>query len=143
MNLRKVKIAEATNLQLDWIVGTLDKAFRMRVARPIDWYDPSDNRWIVRAQVENVGWFADYPYQPSVNPAQAWAIIERERIDVLWSSDGWYANMYWRGLDVIPAAAAGESFRCGGDGPTSLVAALRCFCMSRLGEEAEVPEELV
>ena len=141
MNLRKVKIAEATNLQLDWIVGTLEKAFRLRVARPIDWYDPSDNRWIVRAQVENVGWFADYTYQPSVNPAISWSIIDRERIAIDYTAEGWYANMYWRGQDNT--IGAGDSYRCGGDGPTSLVAAMRCYCVSRLGEEAEVPEELV
>ena len=28
-------------------------------------------------------------------------------------------------------------------GPTMLIAAMRCYCMSRLGEEAEVPKELV
>ncbi|MNW06473.1 hypothetical protein D3C71_2028910 [compost metagenome] len=51
--------------------------------------------------------------------------------------------MYWRGLDVIPAAAAGESFRCGGDGPTPLIAAMRCYVASRVGDEVDLPEELL
>lgn len=130
MNLRKVKIAEASNLQLDWIVGTLEKAFRMRVARPIDWYDPSDNRWIVRAQVANVGWFADYTYQPSVNPAISWSIIEREGLSVIY-----HDAQHWTAANISGTVCE--------EGPTSLVAAMRCFCASRLGEEAEVPEELV
>ena len=29
------------------------------------------------------------------------------------------------------------------DGPTALIAAMRCFVASRLGDEVEVPEELV
>lgn len=126
----KVKIAEATNLQLDWMVGTIEKAYRMRVARPLDWSDPSDNRWIVRAQVENVGWFADYPYQPTVNPLQAWPIIDREGIGFYKANaTKWWAHPY-----------GGEY---NSEGSTALVAAMRCYCASRLGEEAEVPEELL
>jgi hypothetical protein len=86
---------------------------------------------------------AGLDYRPSTAWAQGGPIIEREKIDTAYSVDGWYATMYWRGLDVIPAGAAGDSFRCGGDGPTPLIAAMRCYVASKLGPTVEVPEELV
>lgn len=82
-------------------------------------------------------------WRPSASWTDCGPIIEREKIDVAWSEDGWYANMYWRGLDVIPAGAAGESFRCGGDGPTPLIAAMRCYVKSKLGDRVEVPDSLL
>ena len=59
---------------------------------------------------------------------QGGPIIERERIAV-WG-DG---NLYWE-------AECGWTWA---KGPTPLVAAMRCYVTSKVGEEIEVPDELM
>lgn len=59
-------------------------------------------------------------------------IIEREKIRVgpVNDSEGWFAYKYVGG-------GKPEYF-----GPTPLIAAMRCFVASKLGDEVEIPEEL-
>jgi hypothetical protein len=73
------------------------------------------------------------PYSPGSNWAQGGPIIEREKIDVEFDPNG---------KDVVRARLwrDGKEFRA--YGPTPLVAAMRCYVASRLGEEVEIPEEL-
>ena len=85
-------------------------------------------------------------YSPYMSWETCGPIIEREKIDTAYAPDNdgedWYANMYWRGADCVPGYPASETFRCGGDGPTPLIAAMRCYVASKLGDEVEIPEEL-
>lgn len=69
------------------------------------------------------------PYRPSTDWAQGGPIIEREWISV-WQ----VGKNYWK---------ADMSGLCSNDGPTPLIAAMRCFVASKLGDEVDVPEELV
>ena len=80
-------------------------------------------------------------YRPSTNWALGGAIIEREKIGV-WFSDS-----------VIDAetdeVVRGETWYAeGGDGDyvqtgeTPLIAAMRCYVASKLGNEVQIPEEL-
>ena len=72
---------------------------------------------------------SDY-WQPSENWEQGGPIIERETIDIEWTG--------------IP----GAQFFCAiqgeheQSGDTPLVAAMRCYVESKLGDEVEIPEEL-
>jgi len=118
----KIKVSEATGVVLDWMVA------RALGKRP--------SLFIFR----RTGKLAE-EHNYSTNPAQAWPIIEREKIDTAFTEDGWYANMYNRMLDNTEGYA-GDTFRCGGEGPTTLIAAMRCYVVSKLGEEVDVPEEL-
>lgn len=70
-------------------------------------------------------------YSPSTNWAQGGPIIEREVINTGSGLDAptWYAN---KGLCVY------HQF-----GKTPLVAAMRCYVSSKLGDEVEIPEELL
>ena len=68
-------------------------------------------------------------YSPSTDWAQGGPIIEREKIDV----DYWPDGGYWQATSDTY-----DSF-----GPTPLIAAMRCFVASRLGDEVDIPEELV
>ena len=73
-----------------------------------------------------------YPYmvwQPSTNWAQGGPIIEREGIE-LTCTDEWKAFMPF------------QSIPCDEDGPTPLIAAMRCYVASKLGEDVSIPEEL-
>lgn len=72
-------------------------------------------------------------YSPFMGWEMFGPIIEREKISVkAWGSgcDAWTADV----LDVRPIAAYG--------GPTPLIAAMRCYVASKLGDEVEIPDEL-
>ena len=68
-------------------------------------------------------------WNPSSNWAQGGPIIERERI----------------GIEIHPGCESWISF-CRGvifTGSTPLIAAMRCYVSSKLGDEVEIPEELL
>lgn len=134
-----MKTSDLTGPALDWAVAKAegDKVFRPRVGRPDDWdkaaylEDGSDDRWVVRAQPPNVGWFSDYTYNPSTFWLLGGPIIERECVELVPDGcGGWIAAL--RGGDADDMAR----------GPTPLIAAMRCFVASRLGDEVDIPEEL-
>lgn len=128
----KIKTQDLTGPALDWAVAKAegDKVFRPRVGRPTYW-DKADDRWVVRAQVANVGWFADYTYTPSTNWAQGGPIIEREGIRIHRS----VTDQWWAGPESDPHRPVA--------GPTPLIAAMRCYVASHLGDEVDIPEELL
>ena len=66
----------------------------------------------------------------STDWAQGGPIIERENMDLIRLADdrGWRARNYDQTVKA--------------HGPTPLIAAMRCFVESKLGEEIDVPEEL-
>ena len=67
-------------------------------------------------------------FSPSTDWAQGGPIIEREKMTLEWTGEDWMA--YIRHDE--------EYF-----GPTPLVAAMRCYVASKLGDQVEVPNELV
>ena len=71
------------------------------------------------------------PYTPSSDWSQGGPIIEREWIELGAYRDQWRAVFH--GED-------GSIFQVG---PTPLIAAMRCYVASRLGDEVDVPDELV
>ncbi len=72
-------------------------------------------------------WLKDY--KPSTNWAQGGPIIEREGIDLKRITDAlWDAHM--------------NNVNFYEDGPTPLIAAMRCYVASKLGDDIELPEEL-
>jgi len=72
-------------------------------------------------------------YEPSTAWSQGGPIIEREKISVVQNCDTgeWLATTYGQyGAKYYPS-------------PTPLVAAMRCYVASKLGDEVEIPEELL
>ena len=69
------------------------------------------------------------PLHYSTDWSQGGPIIERERIDLECSFEG----ADWSAM---------SSTRKVGSGPTPLIAAMRCYVASKLGDEVDVPEEL-
>ena len=59
-------------------------------------------------------------------------IIERERVDVMWCYDRWCAY----------AMTPDGSAQMQAEGDTPLIAAMRAYAVSRLGDEIDIPEEL-
>ena len=124
----KVKTKELTGAALDWAVAKCDR----------DWSDDDALMWVKLDK---------WPYSPSADWEQGGPMIERERIAVTPkrdfgktesgieydNPDGWLASKpksYWQTV---------QSYH----GPTPLIAAMRCFVASRLGNEIDVPDELV
>ena len=109
----KIKTSELTGAALDWAVAKCE-------------YDD-----LAAACIQ-------YPehakFYPKVSPSTDWAqggpIIEREKLDVMFEGPEWYAYMRW------------EDKTLQYDGPTPLIAAMRCFVASKLGDTVDIPEEL-
>ena len=111
----KVKVNEAKLEVLDWMVA---EASGTPVYR--------SGKTLTRMDVDGgIYW------QPSTDWSQGGPIIEREKI-VMDEFDGlWGAGVRREGELCFPC-----------DGPTPLIAAMRCYVASKLGEEVDVPEEL-
>jgi hypothetical protein len=67
------------------------------------------------------------PHFYSTDWAQGGSIIEREKITLEWTGENWCAYI----------RHDAEEF-----GPTPLIAAMRCYVASKLGDEIEIPAEL-
>ena len=77
---------------------------------------------------------ADGNYRCSTDWAQGGPIIDREGISLIRQTPDRWVSEYSNGCDRFDHARS--------HGPTPLVAAMRCFVASKLGDEVEIPEEL-
>lgn len=120
-----MKTSELTGAALDWCVLELENG------QGAAWYVDSRGRFM-----EEHGDLSAV-FMPSTNWAQGGPIIEREGISIRYSEKdargAWYAVLG-------PNRFLSPDHE--GSGPTPLIAAMRCFCRSKLGEEVDVPEEL-
>ena len=110
----KLKTSELQGAALDWAVAKCE-------GWPLDiWFDEDQLPMVRDDEVPE--------YKPSTDWSQGGPIIEREELSRL----SCYNHNEWGCLN-------GDIF-C--EGPTPLIAAMRCFVASKLGDEIEVPEEL-
>jgi hypothetical protein len=72
-------------------------------------------------------------YSPSTDWAQGGPIIEREGIHIKKHPSDWIALPY----DSVFSEEAYQQ------GPTPLIAAMRCYVASKMGDEVDVPEDLL
>jgi hypothetical protein len=81
------------------------------------------------------GTVSDY-WQPSKLWEQGGSIIERENISIVREGDAgnWVASVY---------NYAEAHWHLHTEGTTPLEAAMRCYVASKLGDEAEIPTELI
>jgi len=123
-----MKTSELTGSALDWAVAKCDNE-RL-------WTDTSGN-------VENRKGFVLHfkkdwlPYSPSTDWAQGGPIIEREDISV--NREFASGKIEWAAWTPAPIRDDAEAF---GYGPTPLIAAMRCYVASKLGDTVDVPAEL-
>lgn len=111
----KMKTNELTGAALDWAVAKCE-----------GWIDDC-NGWLYQATLQEV---AEGNYKPSTDWAQGGQIVEENNISIICMSTG-----HWGAHPVI------------GDHPfiygnTPLIAAMRCYVASKLGDEVDVPEEV-
>lgn len=126
----KIKTNELTGASLDWAVAKCE--------------DFNDGLAIIRLWNNRVTKIipGDYEtrevytsYTPSTDWAQGGPIIEREGVTITQYDDypNWSATLYATDYNEHKAAT----------GPTPLIAAMRCYVASKLGDEVEVPDGLV
>ena len=121
--LMKCQTSKLIGSALDWVVA---KCEEYRYGKS------EDTEELVLIGMEFVEW------NPSTNWSQGGPIIEREKLDVWFRVEvvmpnhkNQWAATYERGLL--------DSYVFG---PTPLIAAMRCYVASKLGEEIEIPKEL-
>jgi hypothetical protein len=120
----KVKTSELKGLKLDWAVA------------------------LSEVGADFIGEIDD-PHFYSTDWALAGPIIERESIFVLREQSGFKGRRLWAATSGANKAVGlnEDSIKLYRDafyfGPTPLIAAMRCYVASKLGDEVEVPEELL
>ena len=122
----KIKVSQATNVQLDFMVGTIEKVEGLTYSeRTKKCYGYDERKLMVR-------------YSPTTSWAQGGEIIDREKISIVWAHFHWCAGTG----DIGEIYRSDEGNHFTGTGPTALVAAMHCYVASKLGEEVEVLDEL-
>ena len=130
--MKTIKVSEATELQLDWLVAkclgehedeTLDPLTWLYTAKPTGCWDFCTN-W-----------------------AQGGPILGREITKVFRNVGGTWSAMILKDVPIPPedrgtSLALTRRTQWNGAGPTPLIAVMRCLIASKLGSEVEVPELL-
>ena len=125
--MKTIKVSEATEPQLDWLVA---KCEGMKLHRNA----------LLDGRIKEGWWVSGYYMDPnnwiplsllnfSTNWVRGGPIVEREGISIIFHEQG-----HWTASNLHGTVC--------GEGPTPLIAAMRCYCANRLGDTAEVPEEL-
>lgn len=117
----KIKVSEATPLQLDWMIAKAEgKDSNCEIHGGNILYGRVTSGFI--------------QYRPSTNWSQGGPIIEQEELATCTCGVGWEASKFF---DVGGEVGAAVEY-----GPTPLIAAMRCYVASKLGDEVEVPDGL-
>lgn len=127
----KVKTAELEGIALDWAVATARGMRDIKIFGPVR---HNDRGWIeVRFNPDHRA--PTGRYDPSINPEFSWPIIDANGISLIKQTETRWVSEYSLGCNRPDHARAW--------GPISLVAALRCFCLEKHGDEIEVPERVL
>ena len=110
----KIKTATLTGPALDWAVATCER-------RPYS---------VILDEIKGALPLLAPIFSPSTDWAQGGPIIEREGIRLHRSSTG----DWWAGPESDPHRPV--------SGPTPLIAAMRCYVASKMGDTIDIPEEL-
>jgi hypothetical protein len=120
-----MKVNELTGSALDWAVAKCE-GWETVTATDND----GSHLWIQKGDEYRA--FKNYRY--STNWAQGGPIIEREGIFARpKTTGGWRCWIY---------DGKGEGIKFDQHGTTPLIAAMRCYVASKMGDEVEVPDEL-
>jgi hypothetical protein len=117
----KIDTNELIGVALDWAVAHCEK-----------------EETLISNGKLNTFWTED-GYHPSTDWSHGGPIIEQEEIGIKRNSpcsDG----RQWEASPSITAKGAGGKW---GYGPTPLVAAMRCYVASKLGDSVEVPDDVL
>ena len=122
----KIKVSEATNIQLDWLVAKCGGYFSTAGQQPAYWESAHGVKHFIAIR-DDEGYGVDWTHS-STDWSEGGPIIEREKISIdCIDSTHWCAVSGKKGWLY---------------GPTPLIAAMRCLVSSRLGDMVDAPDEL-
>ena len=126
-----MKTSELTGAALDWAVAKCEGVTD-------EWREDGPFLWNGVPCIRSGG--HDVNYRPSTEWWLGGPIIEREAISIAADTAGMFDTFVWFASvdDILVDAEDAIGVR----GPTPLIAAMRCYCCAKLGDEVEVPEEL-
>ena len=110
-----MRTAELTGITLDWAVAKCEG--------------------VINGNALDVGFILEFGYTPSTDWEQGGAIIECERLSIT-PRDGYWEAYYH---DNLFKDDGSDYFKIG---TTPLIAAMRCYVASKMGDYIEVPKEL-
>ena len=113
-----MKVSELNGAALDWAVAKCEGAYAPSVDTDID-------------GTKRINYGGMYP-EWSTDWEQGGPIIEREKISL------WARGNEWAAESFIQNQQGNEQ-----TGPTPLIAAMRCYVASKLGDDIEIPNELM
>ena len=116
----KIKTSELTGAALDWEVAQCED---IRIGHPGFW-----TKAVIRAATDGT----ECPWPYSISWAQGGPIIEREQISI----------RQWANVPIVHAYMPQDDAPWASDGTSPLIAAMRCYVASKLGDEVDVPEGL-
>lgn len=133
-----MKTDELTGAALDWAVAKAEG--HSFVVGNGGWY--SEERihhkvWTLLPEIADN--YECECYSPSTNWALGGAVIERERIQI--TPRGKTTNL-WEAI-IFDNIFMDNGSDCFQTGTTPLIAAMRCYVTSKLGDEVQIPEELI
>jgi hypothetical protein len=115
----KIKTNEVTNDALDWAVALIENP-----------------EWKEQGYLEVFPYDLQFDdgekYSPSTDWAQGGPIVERENLCISTDPIFQYTAWIYDGLEMTWIQ----------HGPTPLIAAMRCYVASKLGDEVEIPKEM-
>ena len=128
----KVKTNKLSGAELDWAVASVEGVAR---ATECGLYTEYINPQVTGAKPV----LLPFPrcYSPSTRWAQGGPIIEREGIQINFMR--FDSPPYW----TAHAEDSINKMRVGAWAPTPLIAAMRCYVASKLGDEVDVPDGLL
>jgi len=128
----KVKTQQLLGAALDWAVAKCEGVDSAAAC----YYD-TDGTPVRLDEAEHAEW------QPTTNWAQGGPIIEREKLCLLFDVENDCENdpPGWLAEKEVGPLIDGNYLQV--FGATPLIAALRCYVASKLGDELEVPDELL
>ena len=126
----KIKTSELTGAALDWAVAKCEGYFTSAGQNAEYWDSPTGAKHFLKmhqSEGHGVHWT-----HISTDWAEGGPIIEQERIGV---------KAVYHGYDVSHWAATQECVEGRYNGPTPLVAAMRCYVASKMGDTVDIPSE--
>lgn len=129
----EVKVAEASGRALDALVAMAEGVKEFTSDGITFGFELNGQRKVLAK-----GWAAGMAWCPSEFWSQGGPLIEREEIGIKRRAPCMKGEE-WEATGSITAKGTGYRHAVG---PTPLIAAMRCYVMSKLGDEVEVPDEL-
>lgn len=122
----KIKVSETTNNQIDWLVAKCE-GFSYEA------YEYTRNKWAKGLHIPD-------HWKPSENWSQSGPIIDRMFSEGLRIHNAEHVTGVHNSNLIAASLKGSEWFHFG---PTLSIAAMRCYIASRMGDNVEVPDNLI